>query len=145
MEIETYEEVTISDDSAHSVKGIRTCTIKLKSGNSIHLSGVLYVPGIKRNLISISALEDDSYKIAFMEGKVLAWPKNSTIKKALTIGVWQGLLYELCAKTNLALVHETSDSNEIWHRTLGHINFHALASMEKIVTGMTKLKHIHSE
>ena len=61
MEIETDEEVTISDDSAHLVKGIGTCTIKLKSGNSIQLFGVLYVPGIKRNLISISALEDDGY------------------------------------------------------------------------------------
>lgn len=145
MQIETGEEVTIGYDSAHSVKGIGTCTIKLKSGNSIQLSGVLYVPGIKRNLISISALEDDGFRIAFMGGKVLPCPKNSTIKRALTIGVRQGLLYELCAKTNLALVHETSDSNEIWHRKLGHINFGALTSMEKVVTGMPKLNHIHNE
>ena len=80
-----------------------------------------------------------------MEGKVLAWPKNSTLKKALTIGVRQGLLYELCTKSNFALMHETSDSNEIWHRRLGHIKFHALTSMEKLVTRMLKLSHIHNE
>ena len=107
----------------------------MKSGNSIQLSGVLYVPGIKKNLRSISALEGDGYRIPFMEGKVLAWPNNSTIKKALTIEVRQGLLYELCTEPNLAIVHETSDSNEIWHRRLGHINFCALTSMEKLVTG----------
>ena len=50
-----------------------------------------------------------------------------------------------CVKENLALVHETFDSNEIWHQRLAHINFHALTSMEKIVTGMPKLKHIHNE
>lgn len=61
MQIEIDEEVTISDDSAHSVKGIRTYTIKLKSENSIQLSGVLYVPGINMNLISISTLEDDGF------------------------------------------------------------------------------------
>lgn len=43
MQIKTCEEVTIGDDSAHFVKGIGTYTIKLKSGNSIQLSGVLYV------------------------------------------------------------------------------------------------------
>ena len=105
MQIETNEEVTIGDNFAHSVKGIETYTMKLKSRNSIQLFGVPYVAGIKRNLISISALEDDGFRIAFMGGKVLAWPKNSNIKRALTIGVRQGLLYELRAKTNLSLVH----------------------------------------
>ena len=80
MQIEIYE-VTIGDDSTHLVKGIGTCTIKLKFGSSIQLSRVLYVPGIKRNLISIPTLKDDGYRIAFMGGKVLAWPKNSTIKR----------------------------------------------------------------
>ena len=42
-------------------------------------------------------------------------------------------------------MHETLDSNEIWHRRLGHINFPALTSMEKSVTRMPKLSHIHNE
>ena len=70
---ETNEEVTIGDDSAHPVKGVGTCTIKLESGMEIQLKDVLYVPEIKRNLISISALKDNGYKITFMNGKVLAW------------------------------------------------------------------------
>ena len=45
----------------------------------------------------------------------------------------------------LHLIHETLDSNEKWHRRLGHINFRALTSMEKLVTGMPKLSHIHNE
>ena len=39
-------EVTIRDNSAHSVEGIGNCTLKLKSGNTLLLKGVLYVPGI---------------------------------------------------------------------------------------------------
>ena len=72
MQIETGEEVTIGDDSAHSVKRIGPYTIKLKSVKSIQLSGVLYVLGIKRNIISISTFEDDGYRVTFMERKVLA-------------------------------------------------------------------------
>ena len=62
--------------------GFGNCNIQIKSGISLQLFKVLYVLGIKRNLLSISALEDKGYKIAFMDGKVFAWTKNSTMKQA---------------------------------------------------------------
>lgn len=114
--VNSNEEVTIGDDSSYPVKGIGTCTINLNSGISLQLTNVLYVPGIKRNLVSISALEDKGYRITFMEGKVLAWPKNSTIKKAYTIGVRHGCLYKLCISSSQALMHESTSTSEIWHR-----------------------------
>jgi len=42
---------------------------------------------MKRNLVSISALEDKGYKVTFSEGKVLAWHKDSHINYARVIGV----------------------------------------------------------
>ena len=83
--------------------------------------------------------------VTFNEAKVLAWAKNSTIKNVQTIGVRQALLYELKTKINQALVHETSNSNEIWHQRLGHMNFCALTSMGKLVTGLPKLSQIQNE
>jgi hypothetical protein len=78
--VENYdEEVTIGDDSNYPIKRIGTCTKNLKSTISLQLTGVLFVPRIKRNLVSISTLEDKEYRITFMEAKFLAWPKNSTI------------------------------------------------------------------
>lgn len=145
MEKGSNEEVTIGDDSAHPVKGVGTCTIKLKSGISIQLTGVLFVPGIKRNLVSISTLEDNGYRVSFIEGKVMAWPKTATFKRAQVIGYRQGHLYELCNEPNQTLLHEVIDQAEIWHRRLGHLHFRALLSMEKLVTGLPKLKPIHSD
>lgn len=101
------------------------------------------MPGIKRNLVSISALEDKGYRITFMEGKVLAWPKNSTIKKAHTIGIRHGCLYKQCTTPTQALIHETSNSNEIWHKRLGHLHFRAIPSIEKMVIGLPKLNQNH--
>lgn len=34
-------------------------------------------------------------------------------------------------------------TNEIWHRRLGHLNFQALPSIEKIVKGLPNLKPKH--
>jgi len=53
--------VVISDDTRYSVRGFGTTSLNLDSGISLHLSDILFVPGIKRNLISISTLEDKGY------------------------------------------------------------------------------------
>jgi hypothetical protein len=43
----------------------------MESRNSIHLSNVLYVLGLKRNLVSISYLEEKGDRVAFVDGKFL--------------------------------------------------------------------------
>lgn len=60
------------------------------------------------------------------------------------IGQRKGYLYELCWKPIQALVHEATDINKVWHRRLGHLNFKALSTMEKMVTGLPKLNKDHS-
>jgi hypothetical protein len=42
------------------------------------MSEVLYVPGMKNILLSISTMED-RYIVAFIDGKVLAWPKGLSL------------------------------------------------------------------
>lgn len=140
------DEVAIGDNSAHSVERIGNCTLKLKSGNTLLLKGVHYVAGIKRNLISNIALEDDGHNVAFVDGKVLTWAKNSSIKKAKLIGQRKWYLYELKIEPSWsiqALVHEAANTNEIWHRRLGHLNFKTLSTMEKMVTRLPKLNKDH--
>jgi hypothetical protein len=74
------------------VKGVGTSTFQLDSDIPVQLSEVLYVPGMKRNLVSVSALENKSYKVTFSQGKVLAWHKNSHMNYARVIGVRENSL-----------------------------------------------------
>ena len=62
------------------MKGIGTCSIQLKTRVTLQLTNVLFVPSIKRNLVSISALADKGYRVTFQEDKVLSWTKISNIK-----------------------------------------------------------------
>ena len=55
---------------------------------------VLYVPGLKKNLLSISALDKKGYRVAFIDGQVLMWPKGKSIEDAVVIGE-EGGLYKL--------------------------------------------------
>lgn len=113
MERDSSEQVSIGDDASYSVKGIGTSTLHLDSSISLQLCDVLYVPGIKRNLVSISALEDKGYQVAFCKGKVLVWTKNSNFKTARVIGVRHESLYRLCNRPLQALVHDSSSMCEL--------------------------------
>ena len=50
----------------------------IDSGISMTMKEVLFVPGLKKNLLSISALDAKGMRVAFAYGQVLMWPKGKT-------------------------------------------------------------------
>jgi hypothetical protein len=91
----TSYKVELGDKTTYPVEGFGQASIKMKTGNYVHLSNVLYVPGLEKNHVSISCLEDKGNRIAFVDGKVLSWHKDSSIENARVIGSHEGNLYRL--------------------------------------------------
>ena len=54
---------------------------------------VLYVPGLKKNLLSISALDKKGYRVDFIYGQVLMCSKGKSFEDTVVIG--EGGLYKL--------------------------------------------------
>lgn len=98
--------VVLGDDAKYSMKGIGATSFQLESGVHLHLSNVLFVPGMTRNLVSISALEDKGYTIFFSDGKVLVWHKSSNMDSAHVIGDYEKGLHRLIVQPTQALVHD---------------------------------------
>jgi hypothetical protein len=48
---------------------------------------VLYVIGLKNNLLSISTLEKKGFRVAFIDAQVLMWPRRKTLDDEVVIGV----------------------------------------------------------
>jgi hypothetical protein len=136
IEKETHIHVVLGDDSRYNVRGVGTSTFQLDSDMQLKLEEVLYVLGMKRNLVSISALEDKGYKITFSEGKVLAWHKDSHINSSKVIDVRDNSLYKLTIKLVQSLLHDTISLSELWHRKLTHIHYRSLPTLKKMVTGL---------
>ena len=67
----------------------------MESEKQLKMKDVLYVPSLKKNLLSISGLEKKYFRVAFVDGQVLMWPKGKTIDDAIVIGVEEGGLYKL--------------------------------------------------
>jgi hypothetical protein len=87
VEKESHLHGVLGDNARYIVKGVGSSSFKLDFYIPLQLSEVLYVPGMKRNLVYVSALEDKGYKVIFSEGKVLAWHKKLRMDSSQVIGV----------------------------------------------------------
>jgi hypothetical protein len=63
--------VDLRDDSKHTVKEVGEASYWLDSSNSISIKDVLFVQGLKKNILSISSLEDKGFTVAFVDGQVI--------------------------------------------------------------------------
>ena len=77
----------MGDEATYSIQGIGSTSFRLDSGTNLKITEILYVLGIKQNLLSISALEDKGFRVTFMEGKALLWHKDSDLNSTEVIEV----------------------------------------------------------
>jgi transposase InsO family protein len=142
-EKKTSYKVDFGYKITYHVEGFGQASVKLKSGNHVHLSNVLYVPSLENNLVLISCLEDKGNRITFVDGKMLSWRKNSSIENARVIGSREGNLYRLLEQNEESFIHDKVNPNELWHTRYAHINYQALPFLRRMVEGILELKSTH--
>jgi hypothetical protein len=59
--------IYVGDDRAHQIKGYRDIPVTLSNGIVRHIRNVVYVPGIKKNLIFVSTITDQNLKVEFFK------------------------------------------------------------------------------
>jgi hypothetical protein len=89
------QKVTLGDDYQYPIKGVGESNYKLDSENSITMKDVLYVPGLKKNLLSISSLDKKGYRVSFIDGEVLMWAMGETLNEEIVIENEENGLYKL--------------------------------------------------
>ena len=90
----TNIEVVLDDDRVVRVVGVGTLTFQRESKPLLKVSDVLYVPGMRKNLISISALEDRGYEVLFRGGQVLMYSRGTPADSVRVIGVCHAKVYK---------------------------------------------------
>ena len=100
IERESSQKVKLGDDYQYPIKGVGETSYKLESGKLLKMKDVLYVLGVKKNLLSI---------FGFVDGQVLIWPRGKTINDAFVIGDEEGGLYKLKGSPDQALFHSPID------------------------------------
>ena len=90
------------------------------------MKNILYVPQMKKNIPSISALDENGMRVAFVDGQVLLWHKGKRINDATVVGEQERGLYRLKGQLEQALVHESIETSELWNQRLAHVHYRTL-------------------
>jgi hypothetical protein len=98
--------VELGNNAKYAVKGVGTTLFQVDFGDSLHMRDVLFVPGLWKNLLSISALDNRGSRVALVDGQVLVCLKGSSIESAGVTSVREGGLYRLSGHPAQALVHD---------------------------------------
>jgi len=103
------------------------------------MKDVLFVLGLKKNLLSISALDAKGMRVAFVDGQVLMWSKEKTIDDAVVIAEQEGSLYKLKGQPEQALVHDSVELSELCIEGLHMCNIGHLPLASKVVEGLREV------
>ena len=126
--------VNYGDNNKGKILGIGN----VGSNSTMFIKNVLYVEGLKYNLLSISQLSDKGFNVSFNSEQCMISDKNESFK---LIGKRENNMYLLSlhsvAVSNTCLVCNENDS-WLWHRRIAHINMHHLSKLLKydLISGL---------
>ena len=128
--------IKVANGVEAKVETIRDLSLELDDGFILQLSDILYIPYLRRNLISVSWLDDDSYDCHF--GNCKCWIGYNN--KCVGLAFRQDKLYLLSLSENVNDVSTENEnasssmnatnkrkrvhdiSSKLWHCRLGHIS-----------------------
>ena len=87
--------VELGDDAQYQAQGVGTVSFERESGKPLNFADVLYVPGLTKNLILVSTLEDKGYQVKFCDHRVYIRPKGSDWSLDRVIGRRSRKVYRL--------------------------------------------------
>jgi hypothetical protein len=100
------------------------------------ITQVLHVPNMKNNLISVSKLISEGFKVEFdkdgckvndVRGVVVAQARRDKNFYLLNLNV---------RKDTTHIAHSLEESRMLWHERLGHLNMASLKELDAMVDGM---------
>ena len=101
-------------------------------GAPLTLIDVMYVPGLKKNLVLVMLLEEKGYDVVFSKGK--AFLRHIAMGQTKRIRIQVKNLHKLevddcvALSTKVKLV-QRQDIGQLWHTRLGHLHHGALKIM----------------
>jgi hypothetical protein len=120
--------------SGASVLGVGMVELKLTSGKTVHLKNMQHAPIINRNLISVSLLCQDGYKLVFKSNKVVMSKFGNFIGKVyINRGLFHLSTSNYSYNLNFAsMINNKIHEADVWHSQFCHIWFDTIARMFRL-------------
>jgi len=85
--------IEMGDDKKYSITGFGMITFQREHGDPLTLNNVIYVPMLKKNLVSVAMFEDRCYDVILPKGK--AFLRHIATGQVKKIGIQVKNLYKL--------------------------------------------------
>ena len=133
--------VKFANDNTLADEGIGDVLIIRKDGKRLVISNVLYIPGMKSNLLSIGQLVEKNYKVS-VEDKIMR-AVDARGKLILKAPMSQNRTFkiELNVMEHKCLSTAASRDEWMWHYRLGHLNFKDIRDLKRknMVSGLPEI------
>ena len=132
--------IRIADNKSLKVECCGNVLIKIiaKDGSTetIQVRGVLFVPELKTNLLSIAKIIKSGYKVTFNKVGCQIYNNN---RKLIANANLINDTYQLnvCKKDSMcAMITKTEDNIYLWHQRMGHLNFNDIKKIRDCTEGV---------
>ena len=123
------EKVYVGNSTTSEIKGQGKVVLKMTSGKEVTLKNVLYVPEIRKNLVSGSLLNNHGFRMVFESDKFVLSKSGMYVEKGyMSHGIWE-LNVLTVIKSNMNKVSYSTyilESSDLWHGRLRHVNYDTL-------------------
>ncbi|MCO5562978.1 hypothetical protein L7F22_016614 [Adiantum nelumboides] len=129
--------VTCANNASYPVQGVGKIVLTAANGSSFTLVDALYVPGIKKNILFVSALARLGLVVKFVDDRCtvndLSFGDEIVASGILCRGLYKFTLYDKCGKNFANAVVDTKAISDakLWHARFGHLNFVSLLRLQK--------------
>ncbi|MCO5612630.1 hypothetical protein L7F22_066899 [Adiantum nelumboides] len=130
------KKVTCANNASYPIKGVGKILITISDGLDLCLPDVLYVPGIKKNLLSVSSLAKNGLRVIFEDDRCIVRDRENGYS-LITTGTLENGLFVLdrYEKQIQACIAETKtqamQDAELWHARFGHVGYGSLMTLQR--------------
>ncbi|MCO5548009.1 hypothetical protein L7F22_001465 [Adiantum nelumboides] len=130
------KKVTCANNASYPIRGVGKILITISDGSDLCLPDVLYVPGIKKNLLSVSSLAKNGLWVIFEDDRCIVRDRENGYS-LITTGTLENGLFVLdrYEKQIQACIAETKtqamQDAELWHARFGHVGYGSLMTLQR--------------
>ena len=145
--IETGEKVYMGNSATSEIKGQGKVVLKMTSRKELTLTNVLYVPKIRKNLVSGSLLNNHGFRLVFELNKFVLSKSIMYVGQGyMSDGIWKlNVMTIIKSYMNKASTFAyILDSSNLLHGRLGYVNYDTLRrliNLNHIPTFQIDAKH----
>ncbi|KAK2426061.1 putative mitochondrial protein [Trifolium repens] len=135
--------IRFADSRTVQSEGIGDVLIKGKNGNQALITGVLYVPDMKSNLLSMGQLVEKGFSMTLGNNEMKVFSNDKKLILCAPLSKSRTFQVQFTASDSHCLASEViHDAAWLWHLRYGHLNFKSLSNLKNhcMVSGLPEIR-----